>query len=338
MIHDFYNMKNINAPQADGEAGYPDKITVEEHDEDEVAAFPLFTEIKDPYYARKESSEYTEEVGTGNEEVKLGMDLYKNFCAYPKKSESFSNFLQPDVGSIKTKFQDHVPNENPPYLKLRQRVNQEPKRYPSAGIMPKNDGLHDPAAFHEHQPQYLSYHRTGVSTPPPGLSYHENAFQTSYSFPYSLYGPSAIPQHLAQNDVAGSYPFPEYSHRGGYYSVYVSYQGYPQETGYYTPPVQPVSISPTNKNAPLLKPSKFRPNKSLFAKREKKYADSGEEERIAGIIEEFQKENDEEALRERIAELAVTQTGSRFLQHHLNKARPSFVSFVLQEVTCGLSV
>lgn len=333
MLHNCYNMKNINAPQADGEIGYPDKITVEEHDDEEVAAFPLFTEIKDPYYARKESSECTEEAGAGNEEVKLGINLYKNFCAHPKKSESFSKFSQPVVGSVKTKFQDHVPNDNPPYLKLRQRVNQEPKRYPSAGIMPKFDGLYETAAYQEQQPQYLSYHRTGVSTPPPGLSYHDNAFQTGYSLPYPPYGPSAVPQHLPPNDMASSYPFPEYSHRGGYYSVYMNYQGYPQETGYYTPPVQPVSMSPTNKNAPPLKPSKFRPNKSLFAKREKRHPDNDEEERVVGIIEEFQKENDEEVMRERIAELAVTQTGSRFLQHHLDKARPSFVSFVLQEVT-----
>jgi hypothetical protein len=306
-----------------GDSGYPDKILLEEPEEENPTAYALLSEIKDPYYSHKESSDYAEDLSISQEEMKSNIEVYKNFYAYPKKSESLSKLLIEQIGSITTKLQDQTTTNPSPYLKLRQRTNQEPKRYSSARAIAKNNN-YNVSHSQELSSQCSKFDRSYSSASPPGLGYYENLFPFNYNLPYSSYVPNALPQPFPQNDPTSSYAIQ------GYYPMYVNYQGYPPETGHYTPPMHPVSMSPTNKNN-LLKPSKGRPHKSLFAKKEQTHADQ-DEERITEIIENFDKESDIEALKGEITELAKTQTGSRFLQRQLTKLSPSFVTFILEEV------
>jgi len=196
--------------------------------------------------------------------------------------------------------------------------------------VPKNNSSHNINHSQELSPQYSKFTRSYASTPPPpapppGLGFYENSFPVNYNLPYPAYVHNALPQSFPQNDLTNSYAIQ------GYYPMYVNYQGYPPEAGYYTPPLHPVSMSPTN-GSTLFKSSKTRPHKSLFARKEQTQPDQ-EEEKIVEIIEDFDKESDIEALKGKITELAMTQTGSRFLQRQLTKLSPSFVTFILEEVT-----
>ena len=57
------------------------------------------------------------------------------------------------------------------------------------------------------------------------------------------------------------------------------------------------------------------------------------EEYILSIIKQYEESNyDHQVLTNKLFDLAITQTGSRFLQKQLTKANPLLIQFILQEV------
>lgn len=319
-------MTNKEVPEAcNGVGNYPDKIVVEEIEEENPTAFTLLTKIEDPYYARKQSNDCAEQPSTSNEEIKSSIQVYESFYASPKKSGSSSTFSFILLGSVETKPQDPSASESPLSFKSRQRPNQELKRYSSAKNIPRKDNSQELSSFQQYVPQYPEFHRTGVSTPPPGLGYYDNNLPVSYNM-YMPYDPTNSIPSFPQIDP-GSYIMQ------GYYPMYVNYQPYPQSNGYYTPPTRPAPGTPTKKKCSV-RPSQFCPHKSSFSSKDHNYGEhtAENEELVIAAIKEFEKEGNLNVLKGKIAELAATQTGSRFLQRQLTKASPSFVSFVLTEV------
>ncbi len=123
----------------------------------------------------------------------------------------------------------------------------------------------------------------------------------------------------------------------GYYPVYMSYPQIPMYQSqpvmqYYQPSSQFAQTARPMKRRPSAKPSQFKPQPTV------EQTDHGEhkaenEDYILSVIKEFlDQESGLGALKGKVTGLALTQTGSRFLQKQLTKANPAFVSFVLQEV------
>ena len=126
----------------------------------------------------------------------------------------------------------------------------------------------------------------------------------------------------------------------GYYPTYMNYpQMYTSQPimQYYQPPVQFSPQALPQKKKAVSKPSKFKPQPETekFERGEHKAVN---EDYILSVIKEYlENDNDVDALKGKLVNLALTQTGSRFLQKQLTKANPGFVSFVLQEVESELA-
>lgn len=121
---------------------------------------------------------------------------------------------------------------------------------------------------------------------------------------------------------------PQLQYAPGYYSYYMNY---PQMQGFPVPQM-PKSMSPQlssgKKKAPK-RPSLFRPQNGMNAGEQK----TENEESLQTPFEELEADvSDPTSLKGKIADMAITQTGSRFLQKQLTKAVPEFISFVLKEV------
>jgi len=91
-INNCYNMKNLRVPEVLDDSNYPDKVTLEEPEEENPTAYALLSEIKDPYYSRKELSDSPENLSMSKEEMNANIEVYKNFYAYPEKSEDLSKY------------------------------------------------------------------------------------------------------------------------------------------------------------------------------------------------------------------------------------------------------
>ena len=110
----------------------------------------------------------------------------------------------------------------------------------------------------------------------------------------------------------------------GYYPMYMNYPQMPANLPQIGRQPQP-RIS---KWSPR-KPSTFRPQGDS----EQNEHNAVNEQDILFLIKEYEdKNNNFNVLVGRIVGLAVTQTGSRFLQKQLTKSNPDFVTFVLKEV------
>lgn len=241
------------------------------------------------------------------------------------------------------------------------KIFQEPKRHFSEKVVrnrdeqgtfysaptvesPHADVPKSASQFYHSQ---LQSHPSGVSTPPPpGIPYYPMPQQ--YQQPtYGHYSTNTLPQAFVQGFQSLQLEDPQ-QYPGmppGYYPYYMGYQqpmagympGQPmmQVPPQYYPPAQPVSPGGSKKRRSPMRPSQFRPASGSFAARDYDHGEhnAANEESIVAIIKEFEdRGSDTTALKGKIPGLAVTQTGSRFLQKQLTKASPSFVSFVLQEV------
>jgi len=197
----------------------------------------------------------------------------------------------------------------------------------------------------------MQYHPSGVSTPPPpGLQYY---MPQPYPQAYAHYSTNTLPQAFVSNFQSLSLEDPnnQYMPMPAYYPSYV--MGYPQMQAYppqpvmnpyYAPPLQsqpqpqPQSLinnSPNKKRKTPSKPSQFRPQPTSFIGHDHDHGEhnADNEDMIISLIREFEEhENNIEIIKGKVSGLALTQTGSRFLQKQLTKASPSFVSFILQEV------
>ena len=242
------------------------------------------------------------------------------FINYLLKSRGVHVFIYNSLASVGGEPQNQIINEPPLWFKQRQKIPQEPKRYSSVKTIPRT-GISQTQYNQIYPAQFSDFHRSGISTPPPGLNYYDNSLTSSYNM-YQQYVLNEF------NGVTQGNPY----EMQGYYPMYMNYPAYQQPTGYYTPPVQPVASSPSKKKC---HPSQFRPHQSSFSVKEQNCGNhkAENEELIVSKIEAFEKENNLEILRGKITELAITQTGSRFLQRQLTKSSPSFISFVLEEVS-----
>lgn len=216
--------------------------------------------------------------------------------------------------------------------------------------------------------QYYQSHMprvSGVSTPPPpGYQYgpytqpYAPAFPQPHmqdpnyafdrpSFPH--YSTNSLPQGFAQGyygmplgDTGPQYsPIPSMQYMGpsgGYYPMYSELTQHQNIAPYPIMPPgipHPSKVPQSAKKKSPMKPSQFKPQPSPFTPFTHDYGEHNaeNEELVIAIIKEFEEKNgDEEALVGKIASLAVTQTGSRFLQKQLISATPDFVTFVLREV------
>lgn len=247
-----------------------------------------------------------------------------------------------------------------PLKGFQEKMFQEPKRHSSEKIISSREeqqqyypeitgengpnfapGLLNPAAQFYHT--QMVQHRSGVSTPPPpGMQYYNMA--PMYPPPaYGHYSTNTLPQNFVQNFQALQIDDPnQYAQAPqGYYPYYM---GFPQMTAYpaqppmmpqYYTPSQPAATSPSKKKKSPTKPSQFRPQPSSFASQDHDHGEHNaeNEEFIVEMIREFEDGgSDTSALKGKVSGLALTQTGSRFLQKQLTKASPSFVTFVLEEV------
>lgn len=203
-------------------------------------------------------------------------------------------------------------------------------------------------ATHFFQPQV--YHPSGVSTPPlPGYPYFY--CQPQYQYQPEVrqhYSENCIPQQLFQNfqnmyieDPNSQYsPITQQQYAptpSAYYPVYMNCQQIPSQLQPMGRQFRPSSPQPTvpRRWSPR-KPSTFRPQADFKLNSNLDYEDHNaeNEQNILSLLKEFEEENEElSVLVGKIAGLAVSQTGSRFLQKQLTKANPDFISFVLNEVT-----
>ncbi len=144
----------------------------------------------------------------------------------------------------------------------------------------------------------------------------------------------------------------------GYYPVYMGYppqvpmyasspalgmgqmMGSPAMMSYYQPapqfapqpqPKHQIFREPAKKHSSL-KPSQFRPQQSFEAYDHGEHKAANEDYILSVIKEYLEHGNDLTTLKGKLAGLAATQTGSRFLQKQLTTANPAFVAFVLKEV------
>jgi len=225
----------------------------------------------------------------------------------------------------------------------------EPKRHASAKIISTDTSSEQntsmPASSAQYYQSHLQIHRTGVSTPPPpGMQYYpQQPYPNPYN-PYGHYSSSALPQAYVQNfagltleeQSATMNPYPMIPNP--YYPMYAP--GYPAPPMFAQPALQyyPQSqqqIGTPKKKKTMAQPSKFKPVSSNFIRHDTDYGEHAaeNEESIISLIKEYESHEGEYGLiKGRVSELAVTQTGSRFLQKQLTKASPDFVSFVLNEV------
>ncbi len=213
---------------------------------------------------------------------------------------------------------------------------------------------------------------SGVSTPPAQgyHNYHPALYQPHpvYQSPgHPHYSSGALPQvvmqgfqTLALDDHNVQYvPMmsSQYVQSQGYYPMYMGYSQ-PTFTSYMvpqsgTPPLMQPGAVPLmqsggtpQKQPPLrrmssgrrktqMKPSQFRPQASTYMASEPESlpGETSNESWVLSIISEFEaNNNDTSRLVGKLADLAVTQTGSRFLQKQLTTSNPEFVPFVLHEV------
>lgn len=260
------------------------------------------TKIEDPYYASKQpQTEFSEE-------DKSNIHVYRSFYSHAHQNVSQGFFLLIIIDSLTSSFD----GDKKQLKTFPQRIFQEPKRHSS---LKRNEEPLSALAQ-----EYVSQaHRPGVNTPPPGLQQY--AEFPSYD-PYSPYGLNSYAQDFSQPP-----PYPN----SGYVPIYVNYQGYQDPQSYYQL-VKPTTSTPKKKSA---KPSQFRPHLSAFGSKEVTFGqhNAENEEDIVTLINEFEtKGHDLLVLKGKVTELALTQTGSRFLQKQLTRSSPEFITFILQEV------
>lgn len=203
-----------------------------------------------------------------------------------------------------------------------------------------------PSAGKEYHNMNNEAHRMGLPSPELHYHYSSNAVSNQY-YPYSAY-----PQY-----PPGYYPpmcYPNYPYADPYYYANFPQFPYPQYQAPYSgmPPSLvrpnahrssssssiPVSQShllgtPHKKSLP--RPSQFRPQPASFLSQVQDHGvhNAENEEFILGIIKEYEDSGcDCNIIKGKVRDLAITQTGSRFLQKMLGKASPSLVAFFLEDV------
>jgi len=211
---------------------------------------------------------------------------------------------------------------------------------------------------------------SGTATPPPiGYQYtmpltevqNYHGIQQNPSAPH--YSTNTLPnfydnylrqnfQHLQISNTNPSYGQPNYYQTpASYFPVYypqnmppnmsqVVYQNTNPQNIYYQPNpyMPPNNNNPTLNKKKSLKHSQFRPVETYTPPIENEEHKAANEDHILSIIRDYLENNNElETLRGKVVALALTQTGSRFLQKQLMKSDPSFISFVLEEVENALA-
>ena len=174
------------------------------------------------------------------------------------------------------------------------------------------------------------------------MGYYCGAAPPSTFGPYGNYSTSSLPQDFTnefQNLSIEDQGANQYQAVPGYYPVYMGYAPQPiyaqPAPGYYQMPPVPQPNPGTPKRKQPSRPSQFRPPSSSFLEKDHDHGEHNaeNEEAIIATIKEFEeKSSDFSLLKGKVSELAMSQTGSRFLQKQLTKASPSFISFVLGEV------
>ncbi len=280
----------------------------------------------------------------------------------PEKTEGSSIVLsRHNIGSASSlKDQDGAVVFPHPLKGFQSKLFQEPKRHSSEKIVrnrggysmyypqpePEDPFVAAPTSASQFYYSQLNSHPSGVSTPPPpGMPYYQPApMQYQQQPTYGHYSTTTLPQTFVQGFQSlqlddSQYPPGNPMPPPYYPAVYMGYPGYPSAQPMMPPQVpQRYYQSGPAKRKLQTRPSQFRPPSSTFIGGGGEF-DHGEhnaenEEHIVAAIKEFEEHaGDTAALRGKVAELAVTQTGSRFLQKQLTKASPSFVTFVLQEVS-----
>ena len=205
---------------------------------------------------------------------------------------------------------------------------------------------------------------SGVSTPPaqgcpyyPPTLYQPHLLYQSPVHPH--YSSGALPQAVVQGFQSFTLDDPnaqylpiassQYVQSAGYYPMYMGYSQ-PAYASYIAPQaavastLQPGGVKhqqpplrrmSSGRRKTLTKPSQFRPQAATYmtSESEGRVGDGGNEAWVLSIISDFEASNhDTSCLVGKLGALAVTQTGSRFLQKQLATSNPDFVPFVLQEV------
>lgn len=238
------------------------------------------------------------------------------------------NYSNPPTGFNNKKFQEPKRHSSEKIVRNREEQQQQASTFGD-----EQDQMQSfPPSSHFFQPQV--YHASGVSTPPQGYPYYIYQ-QQPYQYPQDERHHSSencIPRGLYQNfqnmyledpnsQITSMAP---QQYVTGYYPMYMNYPQMPANLPQIGRQPQP-RIS---KWSPR-KPSTFRPQGDS----EQNEHNAVNEQDILFLIKEYEdKNNNFNVLVGRIVGLAVTQTGSRFLQKQLTKSNPDFVTFVLKEV------
>ena len=312
---DNHNIENRQLGNVDQDFDqYPNEIITDEPEEENPTAYALLAKIEDPYYSVKDQPPNpSNQMVVSNEHDPSNIQVYKSFYSnFRPKADSYDNTNSTSIDPISEATEENkVPLK--PLKKYVQKIFQEPKRHASCNVATHNKPETPLSTYSK--PYVPQFHRDGVSTPPPGLGYYNGTPQILY---YQPYDPNGYPQGVPYG-------------MSGYYPPYMNYQPFQSPQDFYKQQ-QPSLATPKKKSS---KPSQFRPHLSSFNSKDHNFGEHNAENEgeITSVIIEFeQSQNNLSVLKGKISELAVTQTGSRFLQRQLTKSSPEFIDFILTEV------